>query len=164
MTTEELSRLCTDCGLCCYAFHNLGLIQNDKEKKTVENFGGELFYNKAGKLSFRQPCPAYNGICTVYPNHPISCKNYECKLLRMVKKKEMGTEKAEEIIRKIKVEIDLIDKTLTPLLGRRTVIVDDYISEFFEKLKENTALKKEYQSLLIHFGIYQHLRLTYFDI
>ncbi len=160
---QEASELCQSCGLCCYAFHNLGLVQNEKEKQIVEGFGGELFTNKAGKLSFRQPCPAYDGKCSVYPDHPLSCRQYRCKLLDTLLKGERTFNEARRIVEKTKQEVETIDTSLLPLLGERSIIVDEYINLFFETVKNDDLLKKRYQNALIHFGIYKHYRSNYFD-
>ena len=163
MTKEESSELCTSCGLCCFAFHNMGFIQNEQEEQIIKDFGGTIFTNHTGKLSFKQPCPAFNGVCSVYPNHPISCKKYECELLRPTKNYDIGLNKVKEIIKNTKKEVEIIDSSLKSLLGTRTVTVDDYIGLFFEKAKKNKNLKNEYKDLLLHFGVYKYLRINYFD-
>lgn len=160
MTKEQSSELCTSCGLCCYAFHNLGFIENEDEKSIIEGFGGELFYTKNGKLSFKQPCPAFNGICSVYPNHPTSCKEYQCKLVKMLRQNEIDFDKAKRIIKNLKKEVEIIDSDLESLLGKRTTIVEYYIEMFFDK---NIDMNTKYKDLLIHFGIYTYLKNTYFN-
>lgn len=163
MTQEHVSELCKNCGLCCYAFHNLGLVRNEQEQQIVEGFGGTLFTNSEGLLSFLQPCPAYNGLCSVYPQHPSSCKEYQCQLLKSVHNNEIKFDKAQEIVKSTKKEVEIIDNSLQNLMGKRTIIVDDYINLFFEKVKTNKNLKDKYQKVYIHFGTFKYLRTKYFD-
>ena len=163
MTKEQSSELCTSCGLCCYAFHNIGFVQNEQEEQIIKGFGGTIFTDYTGKLSFKQPCPAFNGVCSVYPNHPISCKKYECELLRPTRNDNIEFVKAKEIIKNTKKEVEIIDSSLESLLGRRTVTVDDYIGLFLKKAEKNKHLKDEYKDLLLHFGVYKYLRINYFD-
>ena len=164
MTKLKASELCMSCGLCCYAFHNLGLVKNEKEREVVESFSGTIFFNQSGKLSFVQPCPAFNGVCSVYSTYPSSCSTYQCKLLRSAQSNDIPFEQAKEIVQTTKKEVSIIDTELKDLLGARTVIVDDYIILFFIQVQDNESLKKLYSNLLLHFGSYKYLRMKYFDI
>jgi len=163
MTKEQASELCRNCGLCCYAFHNLGFVENEKEQHIVENFGGTIFKNHTGKLCFEQPCPAFDSICTVYPNHPSSCKGYACKLLELTNNNNIDFNKAKEIIKNTKKEVGIIDYLLRGLLGKRMVRVDDYFILFLEKAEKDINLKDKYRDLILHFGVYRYLQSKYFD-
>ena len=163
MTKEQSSELCTSCGLCCYAFHNFGYVENQEEQQIIEKFGGIIFTNNKGKLCFKQPCPAFNGICSVYPNHPSSCQEYQCKLLKSMQNNNITPDKAKKIVENTRKEVMLIDNSLEILLGKRTVTVDHYIDLFLEKIEENSNLRNKYQKLLLNIGVYTYLRTKYFN-
>lgn len=163
MTEEQASELCKSCGLCCYAFHNFGYVKNQKEQQIIEKFGGIIFKNNEDKLSFKQPCPAFNGICSIYPNHPSSCKEYQCKLLKSMQNNDITLDKAKEVVKNTKKEVEIIDKSLENLLGKRTETVDNYIVLFFEKAEKNPNLRNNYQKLLLNLGVYTYLRTKYFN-
>ena len=159
----QSSTVCLHCGLCCYAFHNLGFVTNREEWRVVQRFGGTLTTNQEEELCFVQPCPAFFGRCSVYPDRPASCKGYECNLLDLIKNNAIDVERAKKIIENMKAEIASIDSKLEKILGTRSIIVDDYIALFFEQTNKKTFLIKTYQDLLLHFGMYTYLREKYFD-
>ena len=161
-TKTQGEALCKSCGLCCYAFHNLGLIADEEERNIVEAFGGKLFTNASGALSFSQPCPAYRGLCTVHPGHPASCQSYQCKLLKRVLQGGIPPEEALEVVTKLKVEVALIDSALKKTMGERIEIVDDYIANFMSQADDDKRMGNP--ELLLHFGVYKHMRKRYFDL
>lgn len=43
-----------------------------------------IFRSHPNQRGFSQPCPLWQGICTIYESahYPIVCRNYKCKLLK----------------------------------------------------------------------------------
>jgi len=160
---SDAATLCTNCGLCCYALNNNGLVADESERGAVEGFGGELFIGSMGQLSFVQPCPAFDGVCTVYPNHPASCKSYRCKLLDDMLNERLSLARASVICEKIIDTVRYIDESLSPLMGVRTVIVEDYVAAFLKQTTDDRATRDKYKEVRLQFGVYRYLRARYFD-
>ncbi len=160
--TESGGELCTRCGLCCHAFHNLGLVQSPEERETVLRFGGELFHNAAGQESFRQPCPAFRGDCSVYRDRPQSCRDYRCQLLLDLDEGRVSRDAAIEIVERLKREVAEIDRALAGVIGPRREIVEDYVDRFMRDA--SPAQKTEYRDALMRNGVYKSLRARFFDL
>lgn len=162
-TTEQ--QLCTTCGLCCSSFFSVGYISSKDEKYTVEKFGGELFNNEKGQLCFRQPCPAYHGNCSIYPNHPASCQGFECTLLKKLRHDEITLEHAISLVQQTKDVVSQIDETLASLLGKRKVSTIYYMQQFYKLLeikRENIRFKHRYKKALGSYAVFMFMRKKYF--
>lgn len=81
MTDSPANLLCKACGLCCsgHLFAWVRLDANELDK--VEKLGLHVIRNDPRQRGFTQPCPVWDGTCTVYssPDYPRSCKRYKCK-------------------------------------------------------------------------------------
>ncbi len=169
MTTdleEQANYLCKSCGLCCTSFFSKGYIQNDREKAVVKKFGGKSFTDADGYLCFEQPCPAYEGICSVYPDHPLSCKNYACTLLKLLRNNDINIEYALKIVDEIQSAISQIDETLMPFLGKRNDTIRNYMRIFYKKIEQYDnpkQHKQHYYKALSSHAVYMYLRNKYFD-
>jgi uncharacterized protein len=76
------SLLCLACGLCCNGVLHARTIVKPNEIETVCALGLMIETND-DQPGFRQPCLLYRQqCCSVYPNHPPTCKAYQCKLLK----------------------------------------------------------------------------------
>jgi uncharacterized protein len=76
--------LCKSCGLCCSGHLFAWVRLNANELDRSEALGLNVIRNDPRQRGFTQPCPMWNGICTVYtsPDYPRSCGTYKCKVLR----------------------------------------------------------------------------------
>lgn len=153
--------LCTQCGLCCFSFHSIGFIANEQEKKVVQKFGGEIYTNKHGQIEFQQPCPAFNGKCSIYPNHPQSCKDYRCQLLKSLSSTKITYQQALDIINQTKGAVSKIDYILFPIIGNREEVLEEYIQKFLKVIPRDLNLTT---NILKTFGTYKFLRYKYFDL
>jgi hypothetical protein len=52
----------------------------------AEELGLQVFRAVPSQRGFSQPCPLWEGQCTVYssPHYPHSCRTYKCRLLKKV--------------------------------------------------------------------------------
>ena len=158
--------LCRKCGLCCTSFFSTGYVDNDDEKHTIEGFRGEFFSDEKGQLCFRQPCPGYNNGCSVHPNHPRSCKGFECALLKQLLKGEIDIEPALSLVKQTQQAVAQIDKGLFNLLGERTVTTGEYLLQFNEHAgqeEDEKEFKKRYTDILKAHAVFMFLRGRYFD-
>ena len=86
-TTElPANALCKACGLCCtgHLFRRTKL--RSAEMASAQALGLNVLGSHPSERGFSQPCPLWNGRCTVYhsPEYPRFCRTYKCLLLRQV--------------------------------------------------------------------------------
>ena len=90
VTDSPANLLCIACGLCCsgHLFAWVRLDANELDK--VEQLGLRVIRDDPRQRGFEQPCPVWDGTCTVYssPDYPRSCKRYKCRQF-----KELAEEK-----------------------------------------------------------------------
>ena len=79
--TNQGSRLCTHCGLCCRgALHDYAFLEPD-EVEAATAIGLPVL--DCEQLAFALPCPKLAGtVCSIYGNRPLVCGRYRCQLLR----------------------------------------------------------------------------------
>lgn len=90
-TTEPVngtaaSVLCKSCGLCCtgHLFSRTRL--RSAELDSAERLGLTVLRSHPNERAFHQPCPLWDGQCTIYhsPDYPHFCSTYKCQLLKKV--------------------------------------------------------------------------------
>lgn len=120
MVTVELSRaseattLCKSCGLCCTGHLFSWVRLKASELTPSEKLGLKVIRNDPRQRGFIQPCPAWNGICTVYdsPNYPRGCDSYKCKLLRELLDENVSLPDAQQVVSDTKALIQKVEKHL----------------------------------------------------
>jgi hypothetical protein len=77
--------LCKSCGLCCSGHLFAWVKLRSPELVPIEELGVKVFREPRHR-GFSQPCPLWNGVCTIYesPQYPRACRTYKCKLLKQV--------------------------------------------------------------------------------
>lgn len=158
--------LCKECGLCCTSFFSKGFVADEKEMLTVIRFGGEVFIDSDGEQCFYQPCPGYNERCSVYPNHPLACKHFECRLLKKLLRGEIAQEEALALVIQMKEAVVLIDNSLLSLFGKREGTTIKYMQQFFNHAKleyEEHYFKQDYAHVMEAHAVYMWLRKQHFD-
>ena len=78
--------LCKSCGLCCTGHLFIWTKLRSAELDSGEALGLNVFRSVPSQRGFNQPCPLWDGQCTVYssPHYPHFCRSYKCKLLKKV--------------------------------------------------------------------------------
>jgi hypothetical protein len=76
--------LCKSCGLCCSGHLFAWVRLNASELSPAESLGLKVIRNDPRQRGFTQPCPLWDGMCTVYASadYPRTCKTYKCIVLR----------------------------------------------------------------------------------
>ncbi|HJR80968.1 MAG TPA: YkgJ family cysteine cluster protein [Anaerolineales bacterium] len=78
--------LCKSCGLCCtgHLFSRTKL--RSAELDSARALGLHVFGSEPSQRGFSQPCPLWQGQCTIYTtsDYPHFCRTYKCKLLKEV--------------------------------------------------------------------------------
>ena len=78
--------LCRSCGLCCTGHLFIWTKLRSAELDSAQKLGLPVFRSVPSQRGFSQPCPLWQGQCTVYssPHYPHFCRTYKCKLLKKV--------------------------------------------------------------------------------
>ena len=112
MNESNGTTLCKSCGLCCTGHLFIWTKLRSAELDSIESLGLKVF-REPNQRGFNQPCPLWDGICTIYdsPQYPRFCKTYKCKLLKQLMDEVISLPAALEAVSQTKRlihELDLI--------------------------------------------------------
>jgi uncharacterized protein len=111
---SQANRLCKACGLCCTGHLFIWTKLRSAEMDPIEALGVKVFRSVPNQRGFSQPCPLWNGQCTVYtsPHYPRFCHTYKCKLLKELLDGSTSLphaltviEQAKELIHEVEVDL-----------------------------------------------------------
>jgi len=127
--------LCKACGLCCSGHLFSWVRLNAPELEPVEKLGVPVIRNDPRQRGFTQPCPLWDGACTVYTSHayPRSCAKYKCQVLRRLEDDDLS----------LPDSLSIIQETLTLIREIETLLPDPKTLSFRERL---LAHKEELES------------------
>jgi uncharacterized protein len=85
-SNSQATILCKSCGLCCTGHLFSWVRLNAADLDPSEALGLNVIRSDPRQRGFTQPCPLWDGQCTVYtsPHYPRGCRTYQCKLLKLV--------------------------------------------------------------------------------
>jgi hypothetical protein len=137
MTESPTNALCKACGLCCSGHLFSWVRLNANELNPVQNLGVPVIRNDPRQRGFTQPCPLWNGVCTVYTSHayPRSCAKYKCQVLRRLEDDDLSLPNA----------LTIIEETLELIREIEALLSDPKTLSFRERLivhKEELESKK----------------------
>lgn len=138
MTDSPANLLCKACGLCCSG-HLFSWVRLDApELDKVEKLGIPVIRNDPRQRGYLQPCPMWNGICTIYeaPEYPRSCKRYKCSIFRRLLDDDISLPDA----------MTIIQETLTLIREIEPLLPVSEMTSFRERLithKEELESKKK---------------------
>jgi hypothetical protein len=83
---SQANTLCKSCGLCCSGHLFIWTKLRSAELDSAQALGLNVFRSDPRQRGFSQPCPLWQGQCTIYtsPHYPHFCRTYKCKLLKEV--------------------------------------------------------------------------------
>ena len=111
---DEAESLCKACGLCCTG-HLFSWVQiKSAERSRLGQLGLKIIQPDAKKHGFSQPCPMWDGECSIYrsKNYPSGCRSFNCRLLRELLDEEVSLSKALRIVKQTKEKLGVIEKLL----------------------------------------------------
>ena len=111
---SEATALCKACGLCCTGHLFSWVRLKAVELNPLEKMGLNVIRSDPRQRGFTQPCPMWNGICTIYDSHnyPKGCDSYKCKLLRELLDESVSLPKALRVVQETKKLIQEVDALL----------------------------------------------------
>jgi hypothetical protein len=116
ISAESVTRqLCLKCGLCCNGviFADVELRRSDDANR-LRALGIPI--SNSGQGKFRQPCQALDGCrCQIYNERPQHCRQFECLLFKNVLSEKIKPGAALRIIKKAKVQADIVRVLLEEL-------------------------------------------------
>ncbi len=106
--------LCKSCGLCCTGHLFIWTKLRSVELDSAEALGLRVFGSAPSQRGFSQPCPLWQGQCTIYssPHYPHFCQTYKCKLLKKVLDETTALPEALTVIEQAKELIQELEALL----------------------------------------------------
>jgi hypothetical protein len=92
--------LCKSCGLCCTGHLFIRTKLGSAEMDSAKALGLNVLRSDPRLRGFSQPCPLWQGQCTIYgsPHYPRFCGTYKCKLLKEVLNESTSLSEALTVI------------------------------------------------------------------
>ncbi len=111
---SQANLLCTACGLCCTGHLFIWAKLRPSELDPAEELGMTVFRSDPTQRGFSQPCPLWQGHCTIYdtPRYPHVCRAYKCKLLKEVMAENTSLSQALTLIEQAKGMIQEMEALL----------------------------------------------------
>ena len=152
----EATALCKACGLCCTGHLFSWVRLKAVELAPLQKLGLNVIRSDPRQRGFTQPCPMWNGECTIYesPNYPRGCDSYKCKLLRELLDESVSLPKALRTVQKAMKMIREVDMFLpvSPTVSFRERLITQMEqgnadADFLQKANELLAFFEK------HFGV-----------
>lgn len=154
------TKLCKACGLCCTGHLFSWVRLRASELDASEALGLKVIRSDPRQRGFIQPCPLWNGQCTIYNSldYPHVCGTYKCKLLKELLDENIPLPQALAAVQRAKdgiAELEtLLPASSNPNFRERLVAhvkfleesmqVGEREREFQLKAKDLLALYKDY--------------------
>jgi hypothetical protein len=141
---SQANTLCKSCGLCCSGHLFIWTKLRSAELDSAQALGLNVFRSDPRQRGFNQPCPLWQGQCTIYtsPHYPHFCHTYKCKLLKEVLEENTSLPDALTVVGQAKGMIHELEALLPRLPNNN---FRERLVAYFENLagsavQENTDL------------------------
>ena len=138
--------LCKACGLCCTGHLFLWTKLRSPELDSIKSLGVKVFREPEHR-GFDQPCPLWDGVCTIYdlPQYPRFCGTYKCKLLKRLMDESMELPQALDVVGQTKGMIHDLEPNLT---GDSSENFRERLVKTFENVEGNQDVEERIRELL----------------
>jgi uncharacterized protein len=111
---EEASHLCKACGLCCTGHLFNWTKLRSVELDSLESLGVRVLRSVPSQRGFDQPCPLWQGQCTIYTSesYPHFCRTYKCSLLKKLLDETTTLHQALNLVEQTKALIQDVEVLL----------------------------------------------------
>lgn len=156
---DETNRLCMECGLCCDGSFFVYVPIGDEE--TIENL---TLCTQKTELAVTQPCTAHqDGACAIYHSgRPRACDEFQCRLLRQLKRGKLDYSTARAEIARIK---QLKGKFTAEIAKHCDVAPGDGLAAIYQRFIEQSgipsdsvAFRQRYSALLLLKASFDYLK------
>jgi len=154
---SEATELCLACGLCCTGHLFSWVRLKATELNPLENLGLKVIRNDPRQRGFTQPCPMWNGSCTIYDHHdyPRGCDSFKCKLLRELLDESVELDQALRVVKQAKAKIRSAERYLSvsEQISFRDRLIEriDHLNDKAELNSAATAFQTKANDLLNYF-------------
>ena len=149
--------LCKSCGLCCTGHLFIWAKLRSSELDSAKMLGLNVFGSDPRQRGFSQPCPLWQGQCTIYtsPQYPHFCRTYKCKLLKEVLDESTPLAYALTVIGQAKGMIheveSLLPSSLNPNFRERLVAHLETLEESAGDENADLEFRQKADALLIFY-------------
>lgn len=148
--------LCRDCGLCCTGHLFAWAKLKSSEMKSAEALGLTVLGSDPKQRGFNQPCPLWDGECTVYtsPHYPHYCRQYKCKLLKKVLDETTSLSDALAVVAETQKIIQEVERLLPASSNRN--FRERLVAHIEQEIAGSTFQQKAHQLLTLYkdkFGV-----------
>ena len=160
---SEATALCKACGLCCTGHLFAWVRLKAVELAPLEKSGLNVIRSDPRQRGFTQPCPMWNGVCTIYDSHnyPKGCDSYKCKLLRELLDESVSLPKALRVVKQAMELIQEVEKFLPP---SSVISFRERLITQLELGNANSEFQQKADALLLyfdkHFGVNDFLAVS----
>ncbi len=154
---SQANTLCKSCGLCCTGHLFIWAKLKSAELDSAEALGLNVLRSDPRQRGFSQPCPLWQGQCTIYtsPHYPHFCRTYKCKLLKEVINENTPLSNALTVVQQAKGMIHELETLLpsSPKIGFRERLVAhlEYLQESARQGYMNLEFRLKANALLIFY-------------
>lgn len=149
--TNELSgnALCKACGLCCTGHLFVWAKLRSAELDGAETLGLKVF-REPNQRGFNQPCPLWQGQCTIYdaPEYPRFCRTYKCELLKKLLDESIPLQAALTVVQQT---IDMIRELEHLLPDSPTINFRERLVAYLEGDGSDPMLRSKAKTLMAVF-------------
>jgi len=160
--TEETdaSTLCRSCGLCCTGHLFSWAKLKSNELTSARGLGLNVFGSEPSQRGFSQPCPLWEGECTVYtsPHYPHACGTYKCKLFKEVLDETIPLSNALIVIQQTKemiAELEIFLPASSNISFRERLVARiEHLEESAKQENADLEFQQRAHELLIYYKKY----------
>jgi len=141
--------LCKSCGLCCTGHLFIWAKLRSAELDGAEALGLKVF-REPNQRGFNQPCPLWQGECTIYdtPEYPRFCRTYKCELLKKLLDENIPLQSALTVVLQT---MDMISELERLLPGSTTINFRERLATYMERDGSNPELRSKAEALIAVF-------------
>ena len=154
---SQANILCKSCGLCCTGHLFVWAKLRSSELDSARMLGLNVFGSDPSQRGFSQPCPLWDGQCTIYtsPQYPHFCRTYKCKLLKEVIDESSSLPAALTVIQQAKEIIhdmeSLLPNSPNPNFRERLVLELEALQNSDEQDDTNLEFRQKADALLLFY-------------
>ena len=154
---SQANTLCKSCGLCCTGHLFIWAKLRSAELDSAEGLGLNVFGSDPRQRGFSQPCPLWQGQCTIYtsPQYPHFCRTYKCKLLKEVLDESTPLPDAMAVVQQAKGMIQEVESLLpsspNPNFRARLVEQLEVLKDRDEMENTNLEFRQKADALLLFY-------------
>jgi hypothetical protein len=108
------NHLCKACGLCCTGHLFVWTKLRSAELDSIEALDVKVVRSIPSQRGFNQPCPLWDGQCTIYTatSYPRFCRTYKCRLLKKLLDETTSLPEALNLVKQTKEMIRELEALL----------------------------------------------------